>query len=161
MKLILRICILLMAFSAPVVEAQKGKEKGKGKGKGGGKCPQFSDEDLKALEAAAGANSNAAKTIAGSVSLQKFSYKNIKLAIEFFQMGGSCPALPETGGANGGCKTINPNPSVAACVPYNAGKHYATIKAAKEANVAKEEVAKNKLNFVPWNKVIGAYDSIV
>jgi len=114
-----------------------------------------------ALEAAAGANSNAAKTIAGSVSLQKFSYKNIKLAIEFFQMGGSCPALPETGGANGGCKTINPNPSVAACVPYNAGKHYATIKAAKEANVAKEEVAKNKLNFVPWNKVIGAYDSIV
>ena len=36
-----------MAFSAPVVEAQKGKEKGKGKGKGGGKCPQFSDEDLK------------------------------------------------------------------------------------------------------------------
>ena len=76
-------------------------------------------------------------------------------------MGGSCPALPETGGANGGCKTINPNPSVAACVPYNAGKHYATIKAAKEANVAKEEVAKNKLNFVPWNKVIGAYDSIV
>ena len=112
-----------------------------------------------AIGAAASASMNPGALITSNPSLQKFSYKNVKLAVEFFQNGGSCPALPESGTANGGCKTLNEGPNQAACTPYTASRHFAIIKEAKGANVPKEEVAKNQLNFVPWEKVLGAYNA--
>jgi len=114
---------------------------------------------VQVIESAAVAGQNAGQLIAANAGLQKFSFKNIKLALQHFNNGGSCPALPESGSANGGCKTINPNPNQAACTPYSASSHFSIIKDAKAGNVPKEEVAKRLLNFVPYDKIMGAYDA--
>jgi len=70
--------LVLLLFVTPALA--KGKGKG-GKGKGGGKrsCPEFEKSDLDLLSKAAGESANPGQLIGATPSLQKFSYKNVKL----------------------------------------------------------------------------------